>query len=199
MLRLWVHSPHAVTNEALSRYVASLGFVAQPIGDGASAAVFDLTPLGSDLPPAPELPTLALVSSMDGTTLERLRRLGYGAVNRPEDGPERFAASIRAVVTGPWRSRRDDDDGPDDDRATAPAPELTEREAQVLRLLMLGFPNKRIASRLGISERTVKHFVSSLIRKHEVRGRAGVVVKQQQTEAGAQAYRRPIHLAKRSI
>lgn len=198
MLRLWVHSPHAVTNEALARYVASLGFVTQPIGAGASAAVFDLTPLGSDLPTAPDLPTLAVVSAVDGPALERLRRLGYGGVHRPEDGPERFVASIRAVAMGPWRGRRDDDAAPDDDPAAASAPELTAREAQVLHLLMLGLPNKRIASRLGISERTVKHFVSSLIRKHQVRGRAGVVVKQQRTAPGAQAYGRPIRLAERS-
>jgi DNA-binding CsgD family transcriptional regulator len=47
---------------------------------------------------------------------------------------------------------------------------------QVLGLLMLGLTNKRIAQRLAITERTVKHHVSSLIRKHRVDGRVGLLM-----------------------
>ena len=39
---------------------------------------------------------------------------------------------------------------------------LTQREIQVLELLAEGLPNKAIASRLGISDQTVKFHVSSI-------------------------------------
>lgn len=46
-----------------------------------------------------------------------------------------------------------------------PIEELTERELEVLRLLAQGMPNKEIATRLIISERTVKFHVSSIMGK----------------------------------
>jgi DNA-binding NarL/FixJ family response regulator len=44
-------------------------------------------------------------------------------------------------------------------------PVLTARETEVLRLLATGLPNKQIARSLGITERTVKFHVSSLLHK----------------------------------
>jgi two-component system, NarL family, response regulator YdfI len=43
--------------------------------------------------------------------------------------------------------------------------ELTAREIEVLRLMAEGFGNKEIASRLGISEHTVKFHISSILAK----------------------------------
>jgi len=43
--------------------------------------------------------------------------------------------------------------------------ELTEREIEVLRMLAEGFANKEIASRLGISDHTVKFHISSILAK----------------------------------
>lgn len=52
---------------------------------------------------------------------------------------------------------------------------LTDREREVLRLIADGLPNKGIARRLDISERTVKFHVTSILRKLEVDNRAGAV------------------------
>ncbi|MBX5449563.1 response regulator [Thermogemmatispora sp.] len=49
--------------------------------------------------------------------------------------------------------------------ATYPYEPLTERELEVLRLLAQGMPNKEIAARLVISERTAKFHVSSIMNK----------------------------------
>ena len=44
-------------------------------------------------------------------------------------------------------------------------PELTAREQEVLELIGHGFPNKRIAQKLGIAEKTVKTHVSHVLAK----------------------------------
>jgi DNA-binding NarL/FixJ family response regulator len=52
----------------------------------------------------------------------------------------------------------------DDDEESGPE-RLTTREIEVLQLLADGLPNKSIASRLGISDQTVKFHVSSIYGK----------------------------------
>jgi DNA-binding NarL/FixJ family response regulator len=49
-------------------------------------------------------------------------------------------------------------------RERRPAHELTQREREVLELIAEGLPNKSIARRLRISERTVKAHVSAVLR-----------------------------------
>lgn len=48
-------------------------------------------------------------------------------------------------------------------------PELTERETEVLHLLMDGLSNKEMARALYVSERTVKNHLTSMFAKMEVR------------------------------
>jgi len=50
-------------------------------------------------------------------------------------------------------------------RDAPPAEALTRREEQVLALLAEGLPNKAIASRLSISDQTVKFYVASICGK----------------------------------
>lgn len=57
-----------------------------------------------------------------------------------------------------------------------PPLELTPREAQVARLVAMGFSNKGIGSELAISERTVNIHRSNLNRKIQAHGTAEVVV-----------------------
>ena len=52
---------------------------------------------------------------------------------------------------------------------------LTAREVQVLELLAEGLPNKAIATRLGISDQTVKFHVSSISGKLGARNRTDAV------------------------
>ena len=50
-------------------------------------------------------------------------------------------------------------------RATAPAAELSDREREVLTLVAEGLPNKLIARRLDISEKTVKAHLTSVFKQ----------------------------------
>ncbi|NMH60257.1 helix-turn-helix transcriptional regulator [Alteromonas sp. MYP5] len=53
--------------------------------------------------------------------------------------------------------------------------QLSKRELQVAHKIMEGLPNKRIASQLFISERTVKFHCANIYRKLEIRDRAALM------------------------
>lgn len=55
--------------------------------------------------------------------------------------------------------------------------QLTEREIDVLKLLMLGKSNTKIGDELGISPHTVKAHVCSILRKMSVNDRVQAAVK----------------------
>ncbi len=56
-------------------------------------------------------------------------------------------------------------------------PELTRRELQVLRLLVLGRSNREIAEALSIEESTVKSHLARLMRKASVRNRTALTMR----------------------
>ena len=55
------------------------------------------------------------------------------------------------------------------------APELSTREAEVVRLIAVGLPNKLIARRLGIKLSTAKNHVHNVLRKMNVKRRRDLV------------------------
>jgi DNA-binding NarL/FixJ family response regulator len=57
------------------------------------------------------------------------------------------------------------------------AAELTAREREVLQLIARGMPNKAIALRLSLSEKTVKAHVSAILRKLDVTDRTQAALK----------------------
>jgi DNA-binding NarL/FixJ family response regulator len=56
-------------------------------------------------------------------------------------------------------------------------PDLTAREREVLELLARGMPNKAIALRLSLSEKTVKAHVSAILRKLDVTDRTQAALR----------------------
>jgi two-component system, NarL family, nitrate/nitrite response regulator NarL len=56
---------------------------------------------------------------------------------------------------------------------------LSIREQQIVRLLMSGKTNKEIAIAIKISEKTVKHYITTLMQKLHVRNRVEVVIAAQ--------------------
>ena len=174
-MSLWVFSPVNAVNDALRRYVESLGFDVVQDPATATAALFDLSSAGSNLPPAPAVPCVALLGAANSDMLDDAYRAGY-AVHLPGDDEDRLRSKLATLLGGgtigdgvapksPTASRGKD------------APQLTPREAQVMSLLMLGLTNKRIAKHLVITERTVKFHVASLMRKHGVNNRTKLMLK----------------------
>lgn len=53
----------------------------------------------------------------------------------------------------------------------SPLADLTERERQIVELVAGGDSNKEIASQLGLSEKTVKHHMTNILQKLQVRNR----------------------------
>ena len=64
-------------------------------------------------------------------------------------------------------------------RRAAEAVILSIRERQIVRLLMSGKTNKEIAIAIKISEKTVKHYMTALMQKLQVRNRVEVVIAAQ--------------------
>jgi DNA-binding NarL/FixJ family response regulator len=54
---------------------------------------------------------------------------------------------------------------------TSPFDELTEREREVLELVAEGLSNQEIGDRLGLAEKTIKHYMTNILGKLQVRSR----------------------------
>ena len=67
------------------------------------------------------------------------------------------------------------------DRRRGPPPpeveELTEREVEILRHLALGLSNKEIARALDLQEKTIKHYMTNILQKLQVRNRVEAALK----------------------
>ena len=63
-----------------------------------------------------------------------------------------------------------------DDRPQVPAPRLTDREMEVLRLVAKGMNNRDIAKQLFISENTVKNHIRNILEKLQLHSRMEAVV-----------------------
>ncbi len=56
------------------------------------------------------------------------------------------------------------------------AHELSKREKDVLSLIVAGCRNKEIGDRFGLSEKTVKHYVSRLLKRYNVQSRTELAI-----------------------
>jgi two-component system, NarL family, nitrate/nitrite response regulator NarL len=54
---------------------------------------------------------------------------------------------------------------------TSPYDELTEREREVLELVAEGLSNQEVGDRLGLAEKTIKHYMTNILGKLQVRSR----------------------------
>jgi DNA-binding NarL/FixJ family response regulator len=88
------------------------------------------------------------------------------AVHATADGQAVFTPGLAGLVLGEYRRMAA---APAD--RSAPTPELTDRETEVLRMVAKGLSAKQIATRLGLSHRTVENHVQATLRKLQLANR----------------------------
>ena len=136
-----------------------------PVMDG-------ITAIGQIRARQPDVEVIALTSVLeDASVVGAVRAGAIGYLLKNTEGAE-LRWAVRAAAEGqvqlsPEASAR----LMAELRQPVQAEALTERETDVLKLLAAGKSNKEVAQRLGITERTVKTHVSSIMGKLDVRSR----------------------------
>lgn len=97
------------------------------------------------------------------------------AIRAASRGEVIFGASIARRITAFFGGPR---------AAADPFPELTDRESEILELVAEGQPNPVIASRLGISDKTVRNHVANVFNKLQVADRAQAIVRAREAGLG---------------
>ncbi len=118
------------------------------------------------------------------TTAFPLLRLGVKGLLHYADVPKRLGLAVKGVAAGGFWVPRDLLSRFVDwvlsrvrvRSLPAGSPGLSAREKDVLEALLANLANKEIASKLNISERTVKFHVSNVLAKFGVRRRADLIV-----------------------
>ena len=187
MLRIVLVDDHAVVRRGLADLLASAPDleVVGTAGDGGEAqevvraarpdvVVMDLQMPGVDgveatraiLAEHPDVQVLVLTSFSDSERI--IAALDAGAVGYllKDADPDEVIEGVRAVARGesPLHPKAARELLRARNRPTE-KPQLTPREADVLRLVRQGLANKQIARRLGISERTVKAHLTSAFQR----------------------------------
>ena len=200
-VRVMVVDDHPLWREAVARDVGEAGFdVVATAGDGAEAVrrvpatrpdvvLLDLQLPGLDgvaatreiLAASPA--TRVLVLSASGEQADVLEAVKAGAagylvksasreelldaLRRTAAGEAVFTAGLAGLVLGEYRRMA----GAPPQESGPPAPELTDRETEVLRLVAKGLSSRQIAERLVISHRTVQNHVQNTLTKLQLHNR----------------------------
>ncbi|MCX7646155.1 MAG: response regulator transcription factor [Rhodobacteraceae bacterium] len=108
---------------------------------------------------------------LKGSTIEELSE----AIRRVRDGETYITPVFAAQVVASLRRKTG--------ARAVPRVVFSKREEEVLRHLLRGSTNKEIAEALSISDKTVKHYMTVLIQKLNVRNRVEVVLAAQELES----------------
>ena len=125
---------------------------------------------------------VTLTRHTDDAYLQELLRAGVSGYVLKQSAPTELLQAIRAAAAG--RQYLDSALtarvtaaflGTPQKRRTQPGGTVSEREAEVLRLIASGHSNKEIASRLSLSVKTVEAHKSNAMRKLDLNGRIDIV------------------------
>jgi DNA-binding NarL/FixJ family response regulator len=94
---------------------------------------------------------------LKGVSVHELARVIRGAIAGEVQVSPSLAAEMLVALTR--------------EHAPDPLQELTDREREILSLIGTGLTNRAIGERLGLSEKTIKHYVTNILQKLQVRSR----------------------------
>jgi DNA-binding NarL/FixJ family response regulator len=123
----------------------------------------------------PAVKVIALTASMDEPRMMGVLRAGAAGYVRKDAEPEILLAAVRAVARG--KTYIDPSIASRLLHASPSPDDLTPREIEVLRHLVLGESNKEIANALSIGEETVKTHVANTLAKLGVENRGQATVQ----------------------
>ena len=203
-IRVMVVDDHPMWRDAVARDLAEAGYdVVATAADGAQAlrvtgaARPDVVVLDLQLPDMsgvevtrglraahPAVHVLVLSASgeqQDVLDAVKAGALGYllksaaraeflDAVRRTADGDAVFTPGLAALVLGEFRRLAAAPAG-----ASGDAPQLSERETEILRMVATGLSYKQIATRLALSHRTVQNHVQNTLGKLHLHNRIELV------------------------
>lgn len=132
----------------------------------------------------PRVPVMVLSGSADRATVDRCLRAGASGFLPKTASGERLGTAVRAIAGGGIYVPRDIEGGAPRTWGAAGGPAasdvrqlgLTDRQTDVLRLIMRGLPNKLIGRQLQLAEGTVKVHVSAVLRALGARNRTQAVL-----------------------
>jgi DNA-binding NarL/FixJ family response regulator len=178
-----VADDHPMWRDAVARDLADAGF--QVVGTAADgAAAVRRVEVCAQLA-AEDLPTKILILSVSGERQDVLDAVKAGAsgylvksaareefleaVRRTARGRAVFTPGLAGLVLGEFRRMQNAGSG------ASTAPQLTERETEVLKLVATGMSYKDIAAQLYISHRTVQNHVQNTLGKLQMHNRVELV------------------------
>jgi DNA-binding NarL/FixJ family response regulator len=136
----------------------------------------------------PDIRQIVLGPGGDEELVLKSITLGARAYLDSNCGPQAVRQSVETVIEGGiWAPRRvlakliDRLLSQSSARVRNPDPTFSPRERQVLDLIMTACSNREIAAELGIEERTVKAYVTSLMRKTGAANRVSLSVQAMQS------------------
>jgi DNA-binding NarL/FixJ family response regulator len=196
MTRLMIVDDHPIWRDAIERDVAGDGFeVVASVGDGEKAVriaaatrpevvlmdlqlpgISGVVATGKLVAADPSVRVLMFsASGEDADVLEAVKAGARGyivksaaraelidALRRTGEGEAVFSPGLAALVLGEFRRISDGEQA---------APELTDRETEILRLVAKGLSAKQIADRFVLSTRTVQNHVQNTLRKLQLHNR----------------------------
>lgn len=129
----------------------------------------------------PAVACIVITVREDEDTVSQALRIGARGYALKGISGEKLAESIRAIHSGeiyitPTLAARliatdTDRHRPDEGDTQLRLSMLTEREVAILQLIAKGNANKEIGLELDLSEKTIKHYVSNILQKLQVRNR----------------------------
>lgn len=104
--------------------------------------------------------------ALKGVGAEELTGILQGVAGGASYVPPALAGRVLAALQDRGRSA-----------ASSDMEDLTEREAEILRHVALGRSNKEIARALDLQEKTIKHYMTNILQKLQVRNRVEAALK----------------------
>jgi DNA-binding NarL/FixJ family response regulator len=129
----------------------------------------------------PDARIVTLTRHADEAYLQELLRAGVSGYVLKRSAPTELLHAIRGVAAGgqyldsTLTARVTAGFAAKPGGAKKPASNLTDREAEVLRLIASGYGNKEIAARLDLSTKTVEAHKANAMRKLDLTGRIDIV------------------------